>query len=55
MVGSVSVAADPAHYGVAFAAAGVGMPRGIRVWEPVTTAWQVSAAAASEALADGLG
>jgi hypothetical protein len=55
VVGSVSVAADPAHYGVTFAAAGVGMPRGIRVWEPVTTVWQVSAAAASEDLADGLG
>ncbi|MFF1832679.1 DUF4232 domain-containing protein [Streptomyces sp. NPDC058231] len=53
VVGSLSVAADPSHYGVTFGAASVGMARGIRVWEPVTTLWQRSAAAADAALARG--
>ncbi|MET7527329.1 DUF4232 domain-containing protein [Streptomyces sp. NPDC005248] len=54
-VGALGVSADPSHYGVSFGAAAVGMPQGIHVWEPITTLWQGSAAAASSALADALG
>ncbi|WP_328885937.1 DUF4232 domain-containing protein [Streptomyces sp. NBC_00316] len=54
-VGSVSVSADPSHYGVTFTAASVGMPQGIHVWEPVTTLWLGSAAAADSALVASLG
>ncbi|MFD8689127.1 DUF4232 domain-containing protein [Streptomyces sp. NPDC059651] len=53
VVRSLSVAADPAHYGVTFRAATVGMDRGIRVWEPVTTLWHTSRGAADRALARG--
>lgn len=55
VVGSMSVASDPSHYGVTFSKNTVGMPQGIRVWEPVTTLWQGSAAAARSALTDALG
>ncbi|MFD7619484.1 DUF4232 domain-containing protein [Streptomyces sp. NPDC059802] len=55
VVGSLSVAADPSHLGVAFRAATVGMPEGVHVWVPVTTLWQESRAAADSALADALG
>jgi len=51
VVRSLSVAADPAHYGVTFGATSVGMGRGIRVWEPVTTLWHTSRGAADRALA----
>lgn len=51
VVRSLSVAADPAHSGVTFGAATVGMERGIRVWEPVTTLWHTSRGAADRALA----
>lgn len=51
VVRSLSVAADPAHYGVTFGAAAVGMDRGIRVWEPVSTLWHTSRGAADRALA----
>lgn len=51
VVRSLSVAADPAHYGVTFGAPTVGMARGIRVWEPVTTVWHPSRGAADRALA----
>ncbi|MEV7399825.1 DUF4232 domain-containing protein [Streptomyces sp. NPDC091267] len=51
VVRSLSVAADPSHYGVTFGAAKVGMDRGIRVWEPVTTLWHTSRGAADRALA----
>ncbi|WP_326656369.1 DUF4232 domain-containing protein [Streptomyces sp. NBC_00385] len=51
VVRSLSVAADPAHYGVTFGAATVGMDRGIRVWEPVTTLWHTSRGSADRALA----
>ncbi|MER6117443.1 DUF4232 domain-containing protein [Streptomyces sp. NPDC001743] len=51
VVRSLSVAADPAHYGVTFGAAAVGTDRGIRVWEPVTTLWHTSRGAADRALA----
>ncbi|MFD7718418.1 DUF4232 domain-containing protein [Streptomyces sp. NPDC059814] len=52
VVRTLSVAADPSHVGVTFGAATVGMDRGIRVWEPVTTLWHTSRAAADRALAD---
>ncbi|MFB8085356.1 DUF4232 domain-containing protein [Streptomyces sp. NPDC055992] len=55
VVRSLSVAADPAHYGVTFGAAAVGMADGIRVWEPVTTLWHASRGAADRALAAGTG
>jgi len=55
VVRSLSVAADPAHYGVTFAASAVGMADGIRVWEPVTTLWHASPGAADQALAEGTG
>ncbi|MFF7337563.1 DUF4232 domain-containing protein [Streptomyces sp. NPDC008163] len=55
VVRSLSVAADPAHYGVTFAAPAVGMADGIRVWEPVTTLWHASRGAADRALAEGTG
>lgn len=52
VVRSLSVAAVPSHHGVTFGAATVGMGRGIQVWEPVTTLWHTSRAAADRALAD---
>ncbi|MGC5395883.1 DUF4232 domain-containing protein [Streptomyces sp. DT20] len=52
VVRTLSVAADPSHHGVTFGAATVGMGRGIQVWEPVTTLWHTSRAAADRALAD---
>lgn len=55
VVGSLSVAADPSHRGVTFSATVVGLPDGIPVWEPVTTLWQRSRAAADRALADATG
>lgn len=54
-VGTLGVSADPSHHGVSFGAAAVGMPQGIHVWEPITTLWHGSAAAAASALADALG
>ncbi|MEE1845815.1 MULTISPECIES: DUF4232 domain-containing protein [unclassified Streptomyces] len=51
VVGSLSVAADPSHTGLTFRAAAVGMPEGVHVWEPVTTLWQETQAAADSALA----
>ncbi|MFE6666188.1 DUF4232 domain-containing protein [Streptomyces sp. NPDC057697] len=51
VVGSLSVAADPSHAGVTFRAGAVGMPQGVHVWEPVTTLWQRTQAAADSALA----
>ncbi|MFD0024612.1 DUF4232 domain-containing protein [Streptomyces sp. NPDC058382] len=51
VVSTLSVAADPSHYGVTFGGATVGMDHGIRVWEPVTTLWHTSRAAADRALA----
>ncbi|MER5497082.1 MULTISPECIES: DUF4232 domain-containing protein [unclassified Streptomyces] len=55
VVGSLSVAADPSHLGVTFSGATVGMPGGVHVWEPITTLWQESSAAADRALADAVG
>ncbi|QXE38564.1 DUF4232 domain-containing protein [Streptomyces sp. GMY02] len=50
-VAYLTVAADPSHYGRSFDAASVGSPGGILVWEPVTTLWQPTRAAADAALA----
>ncbi|MFE2599355.1 DUF4232 domain-containing protein [Streptomyces sp. NPDC059396] len=50
-VAYLTVAADPSHYGESFDAASVGSPGGIVVWEPVTTLWQPTRAAADAALA----
>ncbi|WP_335939012.1 DUF4232 domain-containing protein [Streptomyces sp. PTD5-9] len=52
VVRSLSVAADPSHVGVTFSASSVGMPGGVHVWEPLTTLWHESRAAADRALAD---
>ncbi|MFI9628528.1 DUF4232 domain-containing protein [Streptomyces sp. NPDC052042] len=52
VVRSLSVAADPSHVGVTFPRSAVGMPGGVHVWEPLTTLWQRSSAAADRALAD---
>ncbi|MDK0523322.1 DUF4232 domain-containing protein [Streptomyces sp. ML-6] len=55
VVDGLSVAADPSHLGVTFSGATVGMPGGVHVWEPITTLWQESSAAADLALADAVG
>ncbi|MEW2295562.1 DUF4232 domain-containing protein [Streptomyces sp. NPDC006743] len=52
-VGSLTVWANPSGPGRVFTAAGLGAGGPIRVWEPVTTWWQPSAAAADRAI--GLG
>lgn len=50
VVDRLTVAGDPAHRGRTFGAASLGAPDGIRVWEPVTTRWHRSGAAADAAL-----
>ncbi|MFJ8750423.1 DUF4232 domain-containing protein [Streptomyces sp. NPDC102441] len=50
VVDRLTVAGDPSHRGRTFDAASLGAPDGIRVWEPVTTWWHGSAAAADAAL-----
>ncbi|MFF8730973.1 DUF4232 domain-containing protein [Streptomyces sp. NPDC015171] len=52
-VDAVTVAASAAHRGRSFTAAQLGTGRQVLVWEPVTTWWQPSAAAADRAV--GLG
>ncbi|MEU9116420.1 DUF4232 domain-containing protein [Streptomyces sp. NPDC048483] len=52
VVDFVTVAADPSHRGRAISADALGLPQGVRVWEPVTTWWQPSWAKADEALQD---
>ncbi|MCW8376472.1 DUF4232 domain-containing protein [Streptomyces justiciae] len=52
-VDALAVSADPARWGRAFTAAELGTGDTIRVWEPVTSWWQISPAAADRAL--GLG
>ncbi|MEU0335267.1 DUF4232 domain-containing protein [Streptomyces sp. NPDC006193] len=49
-VDTVTVAASAAHWGRSFTAARLGAGRQVLVWEPVTTWWQRSAAAADRAI-----
>lgn len=49
-VATLTVAADPALPGRTFTASELGAGDSIRVWEPVTTWWQASAAAADRAI-----
>ncbi|MFJ7999327.1 DUF4232 domain-containing protein [Streptomyces sp. NPDC096310] len=49
-VAYLTVAGDPSHHGTRFGAAAVGSSGTIRVWEPVTTLWQPTAAKADAAL-----
>ncbi|MFG2886281.1 DUF4232 domain-containing protein [Streptomyces sp. NPDC048297] len=51
--GTLTVAASASHWGRTFTAARLGTGRDIRVWEPVTTWWQPTAARADRAI--GLG
>ncbi|MFD9504916.1 DUF4232 domain-containing protein [Streptomyces sp. NPDC060035] len=51
LVDRLTVAGDPSHRGRTFDAASLGAPGGIRVWEPVTTWWHPSQAAADAVLA----
>ncbi|MFH9616236.1 DUF4232 domain-containing protein [Streptomyces pratensis] len=50
VVDRLTVAGDPAHRGRTFDAVSLGAPDGVRVWEPVTTWWHRSSAAADAAL-----
>lgn len=50
VVDRLTVAGDPAHRGRTFDSASLGAPDGIRVWEPVTTWWHRSSAAADATL-----
>ncbi|MFE9722856.1 DUF4232 domain-containing protein [Streptomyces sp. NPDC005794] len=50
VVDQLTVSGDPAHRGRTFDAASLGAPDGIRVWEPVTTWWHRSSAAADATL-----
>ena len=52
-VTSVGVSADPSHFGRSFSARRLGAGDAVLVWEPVTTWWKPSAAAADKALAQG--
>ncbi|MEV0183340.1 DUF4232 domain-containing protein [Streptomyces sp. NPDC050625] len=52
-VGTLTVAGDSSHWGRSFTAAELGAGATIRVWEPVTTWWQPSAADADRALERG--
>ncbi|QTD96387.1 DUF4232 domain-containing protein [Streptomyces cyanogenus] len=49
-VNAVTVAASAAHWGRSFTAGQLGTGRRVLVWEPVTTWWQKSAAAADRAV-----
>ncbi|MEV6114498.1 DUF4232 domain-containing protein [Streptomyces sp. NPDC052109] len=49
-VGAVTVAASAAHRGRSFTAAQLGTGRRVLVWEPVTTWWQPTRAAADRAV-----
>ncbi|MFG2474891.1 DUF4232 domain-containing protein [Streptomyces fagopyri] len=49
-VGSISVSADPARFGRSFTARELGAGDAVLVWEPVTTWWQPSQAAADRQL-----
>ncbi|MGY5099148.1 DUF4232 domain-containing protein [Streptomyces sp. 900105245] len=47
---SLTVAASTAHWGRSFTAARLGTGKKVLVWEPVTTWWKTSAAAADKAV-----
>ncbi|MEU4930179.1 DUF4232 domain-containing protein [Streptomyces yokosukanensis] len=49
-VDSVTVAAQSAHWGRTFSAGRLGTGKRVLVWEPVTTWWQPTAAAADRAI-----
>lgn len=49
-VGTVTVAASAAHWGRSFTAAQLGTGEHVLVWEPVTTWWQPTRAAADRAI-----
>jgi hypothetical protein len=49
-VGTIGVAASASQFGRSFTAAGLGTGTRVLVWEPVTTWWQSSAAAADRAV-----
>ncbi|MFF2200273.1 DUF4232 domain-containing protein [Streptomyces sp. NPDC058145] len=51
--GSVTVAASASQWGRSFTAAQLGTGNEVLVWEPVTTRWQPTAAAADRALGVG--
>ncbi|MGW7416455.1 DUF4232 domain-containing protein [Streptomyces sp. NPDC054863] len=42
-VRDIVVAAHPAHHGLHIGAAGLGLPKGVRVYDPVTSLWQPKA------------
>ncbi|MHA5052236.1 DUF4232 domain-containing protein [Streptomyces sp. SD15] len=49
-VGSITVSADPSRFGRSFTARELGAGDAVLVWEPVTTWWKPSQAAADRAL-----
>ncbi|MEI5103503.1 DUF4232 domain-containing protein [Streptomyces sp. PmtG] len=50
LVDFITVAGDPSHRGKQFTDDALGLPQGVRVWEPVTTWWQPTRAKADAAL-----
>ncbi|MFE0171499.1 DUF4232 domain-containing protein [Streptomyces sp. NPDC059002] len=50
VVDHVTVAGDPSHRGSRITADALGLPDGVRVWEPVTTWWKPTRAEADAAL-----
>lgn len=52
LVDFVTVAGDPSIRGRQFTDDALGLPQGVRVWEPVTTWWKSSRAKADAALAN---
>ncbi|MGA4843707.1 DUF4232 domain-containing protein [Streptomyces sp. G45] len=50
LVDFVTVAGDPSHQGRQFTDDQLGLPQGVRVWEPVTTWWHPTRAKADTAL-----
>ncbi|MGQ4389383.1 DUF4232 domain-containing protein [Streptomyces sp. SAS_270] len=53
-VASIGVSPDPSRFGRSFTARQLGAGRAVLVWEPVTTWWKPSQAAADKALAKGV-
>lgn len=53
-VGTITVSANPAHPGRTFTARHLGAGDEVLVWEPVTTWWKPSVAAAGKALEDAV-